>query len=66
MCIRDSLMGDHWLQRVKAHADRAGKKRGLNSVCGVGGSSNAVRTKADQCLTTVTFQLYLGYAQLKP
>eukprot|EP00975_Prorocentrum_lima_P064585 12898366-Prorocentrum_lima.AAC.1 len=28
-------MGDHWLHRVKAHADS-----------GVGGSSNAVRTKA--------------------
>eukprot|EP00975_Prorocentrum_lima_P063380 12891145-Prorocentrum_lima.AAC.1 len=45
-------MGDHWLQRVRAHADKAGKKTvvreqyGLNGVCGVGGSSNAVRTKA--------------------
>eukprot|EP00975_Prorocentrum_lima_P040275 8458277-Prorocentrum_lima.AAC.1 len=45
-------MGDHWLQRIKAHADKAGKKTvvkeqaGLNSVGGVGGSSNAVRTKA--------------------
>eukprot|EP00975_Prorocentrum_lima_P054311 11391072-Prorocentrum_lima.AAC.1 len=45
-------MGDHWLQRVKAYADEAGKKTvvkeqaGLNSVCGIGGSSNAVRAKA--------------------
>eukprot|EP00975_Prorocentrum_lima_P046666 9752354-Prorocentrum_lima.AAC.1 len=45
-------MGDHWLQRVKAYADKAGKKTvvkehaGLNSVYGVGGSSNAVRTIA--------------------
>eukprot|EP00975_Prorocentrum_lima_P065232 12902250-Prorocentrum_lima.AAC.1 len=57
-------MGEHWLQRVKAHADKAGKKTVLkeqvvlNSVCGVGGSSNSVRTK-------VACQLYLAYAQLK-
>eukprot|EP00975_Prorocentrum_lima_P002048 445823-Prorocentrum_lima.AAC.1 len=48
----DNLMGDHWLSRVKAHAAKAGKKTileeqsGLNSVCGVGGSSYAVRTIA--------------------
>eukprot|EP00975_Prorocentrum_lima_P013817 2936309-Prorocentrum_lima.AAC.1 len=45
-------MGDHWLQRVRPYADKAGKKTvvkeqaGLNSVCSVGGSSNAVRTIA--------------------
>eukprot|EP00975_Prorocentrum_lima_P053135 11143393-Prorocentrum_lima.AAC.1 len=45
-------MGDHWLKRVKPHAEKAGKKTvakeqsGLNSVYGVGGSSNTVRTKA--------------------
>eukprot|EP00975_Prorocentrum_lima_P011548 2453852-Prorocentrum_lima.AAC.1 len=45
-------MGDHWLQRMRTCADQAGKKTvvreqsGLNTVCGIGGSSNAVRTKA--------------------
>eukprot|EP00975_Prorocentrum_lima_P035413 7436430-Prorocentrum_lima.AAC.1 len=44
-------MGDRWLNRVKKHAAEAGKKTiveeqpGLNSVCGVGGSSNAVKTR---------------------
>eukprot|EP00975_Prorocentrum_lima_P058792 12329440-Prorocentrum_lima.AAC.1 len=36
-------MGDHWRNRVKTHAAKAGKRTiaeeqpGLNSVCGVGG-----------------------------
>eukprot|EP00975_Prorocentrum_lima_P027229 5723897-Prorocentrum_lima.AAC.1 len=46
-------MGDHWLQRVRAYADKAGKKTvvkeqaGVNSVCGVGGSSNTVRGQGE-------------------
>eukprot|EP00975_Prorocentrum_lima_P051846 10857924-Prorocentrum_lima.AAC.1 len=45
-------MGDRWLERMRTHADQVGKETvdraqsGLNTVCGVGGSSNAVRTKA--------------------
>eukprot|EP00975_Prorocentrum_lima_P018137 3820916-Prorocentrum_lima.AAC.1 len=37
--VYENIMGDHWLQRVKAYADTAGKKTGveeqagLNSVC---------------------------------
>eukprot|EP00975_Prorocentrum_lima_P043468 9126222-Prorocentrum_lima.AAC.1 len=48
----DNLMGDHWLKSVTKYATNAGHKTfvedqpGLNSVSGVGGSSNAVRTKA--------------------
>eukprot|EP00975_Prorocentrum_lima_P058000 12167119-Prorocentrum_lima.AAC.1 len=43
-------MGDQWLKRVTKHAE--GKKTpieyqpGNNSVCGVGGVSKAVRSKA--------------------
>eukprot|EP00975_Prorocentrum_lima_P063000 12888833-Prorocentrum_lima.AAC.1 len=46
-------MGDQWLKRVTKHAKGAGKQNtlveeqpGLNSVCGVGGSTNAVKKKA--------------------
>eukprot|EP00975_Prorocentrum_lima_P026971 5672356-Prorocentrum_lima.AAC.1 len=45
-------MGDQWLKRVTKHAANVGKKTriedqpGHNSVCGVGGASNAVRSKA--------------------
>ncbi len=48
----ENIMGDRWLKRVTSHAEHAGKKTkvetqsGLGSVCGVGGSSNAVRSKA--------------------
>eukprot|EP00975_Prorocentrum_lima_P016189 3435670-Prorocentrum_lima.AAC.1 len=45
-------MGDHWLTRMRVHAEQAGKETvlkpqpGNNIVCGVGGAANAVRTKA--------------------
>eukprot|EP00975_Prorocentrum_lima_P034870 7326970-Prorocentrum_lima.AAC.1 len=43
---------DEWLKRVTKHATDAGKttlvedQPGLNSVCGVGGSTNSVKTRA--------------------
>eukprot|EP00975_Prorocentrum_lima_P006325 1363714-Prorocentrum_lima.AAC.1 len=45
-------MGDQWLERVTKHATEAGKtttmedQPGLNSVCGVGGYTNAVKKRA--------------------
>eukprot|EP00975_Prorocentrum_lima_P061362 12863255-Prorocentrum_lima.AAC.1 len=45
-------MGDQWLKRVTKHATYAGEttivedQPGLNSVCGVGGSTNAVKARA--------------------